>query len=145
MFHSKAQAFFVELTLIVNWFAFSCFLPSSFKPSQRVTTCMYERLEAPRLTRLSCKQDGTGFAEAYKLEGVFYVFVISPKQEIQKMNTSVSLKNMQHKSIFFLRFLSRYIFFQYLCTWKSETGTALRATSPISSVRGCFARCIHKL
>jgi hypothetical protein len=35
-----------------------------------------ERLEAQRLTRLSYKQDGIGFIEAYKLEGVFMVFVI---------------------------------------------------------------------
>ena len=37
---------------------------------------MDERLEAQRLTRLSYKQGGIGFVEAYKLEGVFMVFVI---------------------------------------------------------------------
>ena len=47
---------------------------------------MNERLEAPRLTRLSDKQGGIGFAEAYKLEGVFTVFVIFRNKKIHEGN-----------------------------------------------------------
>lgn len=43
---------------------------------------MNERLEAPRLTRISYKQGGIGIAEAYKLEGVFTVFVIYLKRKL---------------------------------------------------------------
>ena len=48
---------------------------------------MNERLEAPRLTRLSYKQADIGFVEAYKLEGVFSGFCYIHKRSINQLRS----------------------------------------------------------
>jgi hypothetical protein len=59
-----------------------------------------KRLEAQRLTRLSCKKGGIGFAEAYKLEGVFIVFVRSTNELLTSLLTCCRLLKTEKRPLY---------------------------------------------